>query len=285
MTEPIPIGIGHLTMLDIAPPDWVTLAHEAGFDAVGIRAAVAGPGEEPWPISPGSPMLAETLARLRDTGVRVLDTEIIRLTPETTVAEHRPLFEVGAELGARFVNLIPADPDLKRSADNIAAIAEEAATYGLRLSFEAMSYAPVGTLDDAIRVVEGSSAGIIMDPLHLQRSDTPPERLRSVDPELWAFYQVCDGPRKAPSGLPRPTEMPRGQSVDNANDLQLEARTMRLLPGEGEFPLREYLDALPPGRPISAEVPNLALQWQLGPLEFAKQIRAAVGRLLETTAA
>ena len=34
------VGIGHLTMLDTAPPDWVSLAHDAGFDAVGIRAAV-----------------------------------------------------------------------------------------------------------------------------------------------------------------------------------------------------------------------------------------------------
>ena len=31
------VGIGHLTMLDVAPSDWVSLAHEAGFDAVGIR--------------------------------------------------------------------------------------------------------------------------------------------------------------------------------------------------------------------------------------------------------
>jgi hypothetical protein len=37
-----PVGVGHLTMLDTAPPDWVSLAHDAGFDAVGIRAAAIG---------------------------------------------------------------------------------------------------------------------------------------------------------------------------------------------------------------------------------------------------
>jgi hypothetical protein len=45
------VGIAHLTILDTAPPDWVSLAHEAGFDAVGIRAKAerigAWPGEEP----------------------------------------------------------------------------------------------------------------------------------------------------------------------------------------------------------------------------------------------
>ena len=58
------VGIGHLTMLDTAPPDWVSLAYKAGFDAVGIRAAAIGPTEEEWPIRTGSPMLAETLPHL-----------------------------------------------------------------------------------------------------------------------------------------------------------------------------------------------------------------------------
>ena len=45
------VGIGHLTMLDVAPPDWVSLAHDAGFDSVGIRAAAIGPAPHilaPW---------------------------------------------------------------------------------------------------------------------------------------------------------------------------------------------------------------------------------------------
>jgi hypothetical protein len=45
------VGIGHLTMLDTAPPDWVSLAHDAGFDAVGIRAAPIGPTEEECRVS------------------------------------------------------------------------------------------------------------------------------------------------------------------------------------------------------------------------------------------
>ena len=82
------VGIGHLTMLDTAPPDWVSLAHDAGFDAVGIRAAAIGPTEEEWPMRVGSPMLAETLRRMADTGVRVLDAEIIRIDPQTVIAKY-----------------------------------------------------------------------------------------------------------------------------------------------------------------------------------------------------
>jgi hypothetical protein len=82
------VGIGHLTMLDAAPPDWVSLAHDVGFDAVGIRAAAIGPTEEEWPMRAGSPMLAETLRRMDDTGVRVLDAELVRIDPQTVHQRH-----------------------------------------------------------------------------------------------------------------------------------------------------------------------------------------------------
>jgi hypothetical protein len=51
--------------------------------------------------------------------------------------------------------------------------------------------------------------------------------------------------------------------------LQVEARALRQVPGEGELPLAELLAAVPRGTPISVEVPNAALQAQLGPVEFA----------------
>jgi hypothetical protein len=68
----VAIGIDHLTLLDASPSDLVGIASGAGFDTVGLRVAPVGPGEEPWPMAAGSPMLKETLGRLADTGVRVL---------------------------------------------------------------------------------------------------------------------------------------------------------------------------------------------------------------------
>ena len=100
------VGIGHLTMLDTAPPDWVSLAHDTGFDAVGIRAAAIGPAEEEWPMRAGSPMLAETLRRMADTGVRVLDAEIIRIDPQTVIAKYEPLFETAAASSTSWVTIL-----------------------------------------------------------------------------------------------------------------------------------------------------------------------------------
>jgi sugar phosphate isomerase/epimerase len=277
------VGIGHLTMLDVAPPEWVSVAYESGFDAVGIRAAAIGPTEEEWPMRAGSPMLAETLRRMADTGVRVLDAELVRLDAQTIVAKYGPLFETGAELGASFVNVMADDPEPHRAADNFAALVAAARPYGLRPAIEAIPYMQVRTLSDAAVLVGDSGGGVIVDPLHLQRGGGGPRDVRSLDPELIAYCQLCDAPLAAPHDLPRPQKLPRGQSVEGITDLALEARAMRLLPGDGELPLAEIVSALPAGLPFSVETPNLALLESLGPVEFARHARQAVARLMAAT--
>lgn len=274
------VGIGHLTMLDIAPPDWVSLAGESGFDAVGIRAAAIGPTEQEWPMRPGSPMLAETVRVMADTGVRVLDAELVRIDAQTVVSAYQPLFETAAELGASFINVMADDPELARAADIFAALAEAARPYGLRPAIEAIPYMQVKTLPDAVALVGDSGGGIIIDPLHLQRGGGTPQDVRALRPELIAYCQLCDAPLAPPHELPRPRELPRGQSVEGITDLALEARAMRLLPGDGELPLREVVSALPPGLPFSVETPNVALLESLGPAGFARRARQAVARLL-----
>ena len=79
-------GLEHLTMLDVAPPEFVTAAAQAGFDAVGLRVAPLDPGGPAWPVAPGSPMLAETMRRCDQTGVAVLDVEAVPLRPGADLA-------------------------------------------------------------------------------------------------------------------------------------------------------------------------------------------------------
>jgi len=59
------VGIDHLTLLQVSPPDLVVIASEAGFDAIGLRVGTAGPGEEPYPIAIGSPMLERPCAECK----------------------------------------------------------------------------------------------------------------------------------------------------------------------------------------------------------------------------
>jgi hypothetical protein len=65
-------------------------------------------------------------------------------------------------------------------------------------------------------------------------------------------------------------------------DQQLhEALSERMLPGDGEFPLREFVRALPQGVPIGLEVPMQSLKDKgVGPLERARLAVEASRRVI-----
>jgi sugar phosphate isomerase/epimerase len=274
------VGIGHFTMLGIAPPELVTVAADAGFDFVGVRAAAAAAQEEPWPMVPGSPMFRETLSRLEDRGLEVCDVEIIRLTPETRPADATPLLEAGAGLGARFVNVFGDDPDLDRAHDTLAELVEIAEPFGLRPMVEGTSYTGIQRIQDVATVSSGTGGGVIIDPLHLHRTGGTPQDVRELDRSLLGYYQLCDAPHETPVALPMPASLPRNQPLPTSQP-QIEARAARLLPGEGELPLVDIVSALPREVPVSAEVPNLGMLEDYGPAEFAKRVYRATVRVLD----
>ena len=75
-------SLAHLTVLD-TPLELVTVAADAGFRTIGIRlTATPSVGVPPYDILSDGPLLRETLRRLADTGVSVLDTEFLRFEPE-----------------------------------------------------------------------------------------------------------------------------------------------------------------------------------------------------------
>lgn len=274
------VGIDPLTMLDVSPPEFVTIAWETGFDAVGIRVSASTPGEEPWPMAPGSSTLEETVRRLDDTGIRVLSVEVVRIDTGTKREDYEPALESGARLGARYVTVNSDDPEIERACESFAALVDNACAYGLRPLIEPITYTQVTNLDEAIYIAERSGGGgILLDSLHFQRYGGRLDQLRRIDADLLGYVQLCDGPLAPPSGLPRPSTLPRGQSTDGT-DLQLESRAMRRLPGDGELPLTEFLAALPTDLPVSVEAPVLSLQETLTPVELARRARRAVDSVL-----
>jgi len=274
------VGLGHLTMLDVAPPDLVGVAAAAGFDFVGLRVAVGGPGEERWPLSPGSPMLAETLARLRDTGLYVNDVDVLVLRPGTRAGDLEPALEVAALLGAGHA-IVMVDDEPGPAAEALAALTTLAAGYGVRPLVEPMSYRRVRTLADGLALVAAApGSGLMIDPLHLARAGEGVADVRGLDPHLAPCLQLCDAPLATPRRLPRPrrSRLPRGQSA-GTDVRQHEARAWRLPPGEGELPLAELVAAMP-SRPIGVEAPNLGLSRRLDPAALARRHHDGVLQVL-----
>ena len=88
-----------------------------------------------------------------------------------------------------------------------------------------------------------AGAALVVDALHLARTGSSAEEVRTL-PDHWLSYvQLCDAPKEAPP--------------DHAG-LITEARTDRLLPGSGALPLHELIDAFPAGAVYSVEAPVLA---------------------------
>ena len=207
--------------------------------------------------------------------------EAITLGPGSDPARCQPVLETAAELGARYLNVICDDPDTGRFAERFATLAGLGRLYGVRPVIEFTAYRPVRTLADAVAIARSSAGGaILLDALHIQRCGVSLGELAGVHPALLSYVQLCDAPRAQPRGLPVPALMPRGQRADHGDDAVLEARTMRLLPGEGELPLAELVGVLPSSLPVSVEAPSVAARGEFTPVEYAARARRALGALL-----
>jgi len=215
------------------------------------------------------PVLRETLHRLADTGVSVLDTEFLRFEPEHPVGVPEGFLEVSARLGARHVLVMSAEPDEARTLERFGELCDRAAGYGLHVCLEFAVYTGVRTLAHAAAIVARArrpNASVLVDALHFSRSGGLPAHVAQVDPSLLRYAQICD----AGPDVPRP---------DDAPSLIREARTGRLLPGDGVLPLRELVAALPPSLPLAIEAPSRATA-ALPALERARRAHRALTALL-----
>src|SRR5438874_10508768 len=103
------LGLAALTVLELPHHEQVTVAAQAGYSHVGLRLRpVAGQPYE-YPVD-----IRAIKARLADTGVRLLDVEVFRLSADTKVADFEPVIVAAAELEAQHLLVHGADADEAR---------------------------------------------------------------------------------------------------------------------------------------------------------------------------
>lgn len=267
------LSLAHLTVLDTTPPELVAVAAAAGFRTIGIRlTAPPSVGVPSYDILREGPLLRETLRCLADAGVSVLDTEFIRFEPDRPAGIPEGFLEISARLGARKVLVMSAEPEESRTMERFCELCDRAAPYGLQVCLESAIYTGVRTLAHAAQVVARSrrpNASVVVDALHFSRSGEVPADIARVDPALFRYAQICD----ASPDRPGPDDTPA---------LIREARTGRLLPGEGVLPLRELVAALPPTLPLVIEAPSRATA-HLPAVERGRRAYRALSALLQHT--
>jgi sugar phosphate isomerase/epimerase len=259
------LSLDHLTIFDVSPPELVTIAADLGLPLVSLWTQL--PLEADLPLVTQANK-AETLARMRDTGVKLGNAECFNLTPEVKPEDFRPAVTLAAELGATSLVAINAwDPERNRALDNFAKLCRIAAEYGMKADVEFISMGKVRTLADAVQFITDSgepNVGVTIDFLHLIRTGGTAADISAMDPALIGYVQICDGP----AGLAR----------EEWNDEGFEQRQM---PGDGEFPLAELMAAVPEGTVVGVEVPHRAMrQAGVSPAERARRAVEGTRRFL-----
>ena len=262
------IGLAQLSLLRTAPPDLVVVAAGAGFDFIGARVRPVTAGEHPYDLQPGTPLLAETIRRLRETGLRVLDIEFLLMDGSDQREAWLRMLEAGQALGASTMTVAGADPDPGRFADNLARLVEDARGFGITPTLEPISYQRINSLRSAADAALAAGARVVVDTLHFRRFGGTLVELAGMA-DLVPMLQLCDGPAHRPS---------------DREGLVHESRADRLPPGDGDFRLPEIVAALSPSLPVSVEAPSPAAVERLGELGWARKLRSAAGRVLADAA-
>jgi sugar phosphate isomerase/epimerase len=237
------ISLAPLTVNEAGPLDLIAAAAAGGFDAVDLR-VIGPPGVAAVPPITDA-LAADIRRRLADNGIAAFSATGIWLAPDFAAMQVERALATAASLGASHCLAAGYDSDRSRLTDNFAALCRTAARYRLHIALEFMPYIPLDNIHNATRLLRESdqpNAGLVIDALHLMRSGGTPADVAAIPREHIAYLQLCDGTRAQPVELA----------------LREESLRHRLFPGDGEFPLYELMDALPPDVPIDLEAPCAA---------------------------
>jgi 4-hydroxyphenylpyruvate dioxygenase len=222
-------------------------AARAGFRAVELF-------ENDFTFFPGKAREARRIAA--DLGLEIVALQPLRdfegaLGPQRArnFARAARKLDLAAELGAPLLCLCSsvaedASGEPARIADDLAELADLARRLGLRIGYEALSWGrrvkDWTVARDIVAQADKPNLGIVLDSFHICARGNPIEPIADLRPERIALVQVADAPAL------------------QMDPLSL-SRHYRCYPGQGDFPIVDYLDAVARAGyrgPVSLEIFN-----------------------------
>jgi sugar phosphate isomerase/epimerase len=263
-------SLAHLTVLDCAPPEMIHIAARAGYDFVSLRPIGLGTANEPqYPLAEDKVLMRQTKAALAETGLKLLDIEMVRIYDGVDPKIYLPAMEVAAELGGRHVLTTVSSDNENFVIDCFSELCDMAKPFGLTIDLEYITWYNVSTLKEAhdiVRAANRENGGILVDMLHFNRSRVSLEELDAVPREWFHFAHVCDAPNEIPS---------------TKEGLIYTAREDRLYLGEGGIDVAAILNRIPE-IPYSLEIPHAKRAQELGYEEFARRCLQTAKDYLDT---
>jgi sugar phosphate isomerase/epimerase len=264
------LSLDHITAVDADPEALAEAA--AAADCGGICLFM-----EPMDVLPhmprfdlygDAPRRRDLRRRMDDLGVALDLAYPFTLAGRTEVTAFDVALGGAAELGASLVNVLAYDRDPERRLDRFGAFCDLAEGFGLGVAVEFYPVSQVRSLGEALELTAAigrpGHVGVNADLLHLLRSGGSIAELAAAPPGAVLYGQFCDGPAACP-----------------AERLDEEASSARRLAGEGVFDLAGFARALPPGCPVSVEIPrNAAIDAGEARAERVKRAVGGVRRVL-----
>lgn len=252
-------SLAFLTAPELDPISAIQVAHQAGYQKVGLRLIPATAAEQDYPLLHSRPLAISVKQALADTGMTIGDIELIWLKPETRISDYAPLLEQASYLGAENIIVIADDPVTSRLEDHLSGLCAMTTPYGIHLNLEAIPWTALNNLKaamDIVNAINNPNCHLLIDSLHFYRMHSSLETLKHIHPEKIGIMQVCDAPHSL-----------NQQQYQNPRD---EAKHGRLFPGDGELALAPLAQQLTQIKTVSIEVPNVHYWSQYPAMQRAK---------------
>jgi sugar phosphate isomerase/epimerase len=264
------LALEPLTLPDVDALQLVRIAADTGFSHVGMVL------NAPVPQMPADLSLrdrqrrGEVLQAMSETGVRLCTVECFNLTPEADRGDFEQALDCASEYHALSATAIVwENPDRAGALETLRWLCDAAAERDIVVNLEFFaSCRTLGTLGAAIDLVRDAgrkNALITIDLLHVMRTGSSIAEIRALPAELIGGAQVSDG-----------------LLVADESELLAEAGGSRMVPGDGEFPIREFIDALPPEIVLGVEVPQVAMIGRTSPEARAETLASAMRNILSS---
>jgi sugar phosphate isomerase/epimerase len=186
--------------------------------------------------------LADMKRMLDDNGIRHLELEFLFdwFHPDGSERkaksdeEKAKLLNAAEALGARHLKVgdfFNQQVEMDQVAEGFAALCKDAANAGTNILFEVMPFAMIDSLAEALTMCELADAdngGLMIDTWHIVKMRTPYAVLAAAPKRFVLGVELNDGYLETPEGM----------------DLQTETTQHRAFPGQGEFDMPGFMDAV-----------------------------------------
>lgn len=266
------VGIERLCVFGMPPVAFIELSASLDCHYIGLGLEAAryyNPHNYPdWSLKNNSQLRRDVKTALHDHDVDISLFEGFGIRPEMNVRDVSADLDIVFELGGKRINLVSVDRDWQRTLDGFALVAEIAGERGIEVVSE-VGAPPLSNLQQAhtaMQHVARENFKLLIDTMHFFRRGSSVHDLAAIDINTIGYVQLCDAPL-----------------VSKFSSYMEEALHERMVPGEGELPLRELLTKLPSDLIYSVEVPQRSLaEARIEPRErVVRSVNAARNLLAE----